>query len=147
MNPQEKIQTDLKEYMKARDEVKVSTLRFLLSAIHNAKIEKREELTDEDVIGVIQKQVKQRKESIESFEKGDRDDLVQKETKELEILQKYLPEQISDSELDILVDKAIKDTSSSSVVDIGKVMGKLSSELKGKADMSVVSSIVRKKLS
>lgn len=147
MNPQEKIQTDLKESMKARDEVKVSTLRFLLSAVHNAKIEKREELTDEDVIGVIQKQVKQRKESIESFEKGDRDDLVQKETKELEILEKYLPEQISDSELDILIDKAIKDTSSSSVADIGKVMGKLSSELKGKADMSVVSSVVRKKLS
>ncbi len=147
MNIQEKIQTDLKEGLKSKDELRVSTIRFLMSAIHNAKIEKGEELNDEDIVGVIQKQIKQRKESIEGFKKGNRDELVEKETREMKILQEYLPEQLSESDVEQLVDKAVKDTSSSSVTDMGKVMGKLSGELKGKADMSVVSSIVRTKLS
>src|SRR3990170_6512013 len=139
MSMLEKIQNDLKEAMKARGEVKVSTLRFLISAINNAKIEKGQELSDEDIAGVIQKQIKQRKESIEGFEKGGRADLVEKEKKELAILQEYLPEQISSAEIKDLVEKTIKETSASSPSDIGKVMGKLSSELKGKVDMSEVS--------
>lgn len=147
MNLQDKIQADLKEAMRAKDEIGVSTIRFLMSAIHNAKIEKGAEPSDEDVVGIIQKQIKQRKESIEGFKKANRDELVEKESKEMKILQKYLPEQLSESELENIVDKAIKDTSSSSVTDMGKVMGKLSSELKGKADMGVVSGMVRKKLS
>jgi len=132
--------------MKARDEVKVSTLRFLISAIHNAKIDKGQDLTDEDIVGVIQKQIKQRKESIEGFEQGGRADLVEKEKKELAILQEYLPEQLTDAEIKYLVEKTIKETSASTPSDMGKVMGKLSQELKGKADMSEVSSIVRQKL-
>ena len=147
MSIQEKIQVDLKESLKSKDELRVSTIRFLMSAIHNAKIEKGEELNDEDVVGVIQKQIKQRKESIEGFKKGNRDELVEKETREMKILQEYLPEQPSESDLEQLVDKAVKDTSSSSVTDMGKVMGKLSGDLKGKADMSAVSSLVKKKLS
>lgn len=142
----EKIQADLKESLKAKDGAKVSTIRFLMSAIHNAKIEKGQELSDEDVVDVVQKQIKQRKESITEFVKGNRADLVEKETKEMEILQEYLPEQLSESEIEELVDKVVKNTSASSLGDMGEVMGKVSGELRGKADMSQVSKIVRKKL-
>ena len=147
MNLKEKFAVDLKESMKAKDEVRVSTIRFLMSAIHNAEIEKSKELGDEDIVGVIQKQVKQRRESIEGFKKGNRLELAEKEKREMGILQEYLPEQISSTELEGMVDKAIKDTSSSSIKDIGKVMGALSSLLKGKADMGIVSGLVKKKLS
>ena len=147
MNLKEKFANDLKESLKAKDEVKVSTIRFLMSAIHNIEIEKGKDLVDEDIVSIIQKQVKQRKESIEGFEKGNRLDLVEKEKREMGILQEYLPEQISSSELELMVDKSIKETSSSSIVDMGKVMGALSNQIKGKADMGLVSSMVRKKLS
>lgn len=143
----EKVQEDIKESLKAKNEVKVSTLRLLLAAVQNAKIEKGQDLSDEDVLGIVQRQVKQRKESIEGFSQGGRADLVEKEKKELAILQEYLPEQLSESEIEELVNKAIKDTSSLNVNDMGKLMGHLSGELKGKADMSLVSQIVRKKLS
>lgn len=146
MNLKEKFTVDLKESLKAKDEIRVSTIRFLMSAIHNIEIEKGKELTDEDIVTIIQKQVKQRKESIEGFEKGNRLDLVGKEKQEMGILQEYLPEQISSSELEKIVDKAIKDTSSSSIVDMGKVMGALSNQLRGKADLGMVSKLVKEKL-
>jgi|SRR3989344_1782085 len=142
----ERLQSDLKEALRLRDETKVSTIRFLLAATHNLQIEQGK-LSEEDIISVIQKQIKQRKESIAAFKQGGRDELVQKETREMEILQEYLPEQVSDAEIEILVDKTIKDTSASSLNDMGKVMGILSAQLKGKADMSTVSGLVRKKLS
>ena len=132
--------------MRSKDEIKVSTIRFLMASIHNVKIEKGK-LSEEDVVSVIQKQIKQGKESIEGFKQGGRDELIKNETQEIEILQKYLPEQMSDSDVELLVDKAIRDTSSSEQRDIGKVMGVLSSKLKGKADMGVVSGLVKKKLS
>ena len=147
MNLKEKFTTDLKESMKSKDEVKVSTIRFLMSAIHNVEIEKGKDMVDEDIVTIIQKQVKQRRESIEGFEKGNRPELVEKEKREMEILQEYLPEQISSSDIELMVDKAINDTSSSEQKDIGKVMGKLSGDLKGKADMGLVSKLVREKLS
>ena len=147
MNFKEKFANDLKESLKAKDEVKVSTIRFLMSAIHNIEIEKGKDLVDEDIVSIIQKQVKQRKESIEGFEKGNRLELVEKEKREMGILQEYLPEQISSSELELMVDKSIKETSSSSIVDMGKVMGALSNQIKGKADMGVVSKVVKEKLS
>lgn len=147
MNLKEKFTTDLKESMKSKDEVKVSTIRFLMSAIHNVEIEKGKDMVDEDIVTIIQKQVKQRRESIEGFKKGNRLELVEKEKREMEILQKYLPEQISSSDIELMVYKAIKDTSSSKMTDMGKVMGKLSGELKGKADMGLVSKLVREKLS
>ncbi len=133
--------------MKNKEELRLSTLRFLLAALHNAKIEKRQELSDEDIVSAVQRQIKQRKESIEGFEKGGRVDLAEKEQKELSILQEYLPEQLSETEIEQLVDKTVKDLSASSITDMGKVMGKLSGELKGKADMGVVSSLVKKRLS
>lgn len=146
MELQEKLQSDLKEALRAKDEAKVSTIRFLMASIHNTKIEKGK-LSEEDIVSVIQKQIKQSKESVEGFKKGGREDLAKEGKREIEILQEYLPDQMSDSDIEKLVDKAIKDTSSSSLQDIGKVMGKVSVELKGKADMGMVSGLVKKKLS
>lgn len=146
MELQEKLQEDLKESLRAKEEAKVSTIRFLMATVHNIKIEKGK-LSEEDIVSAIQKQIKQSKESIEGYKKAEREELVKEGTREIEILQEYLPEQMSDSDIEKLVDKAIKDTSSSTVQDIGKVMGKVSGELKGKADMGVVSSVVKKKLS
>ena len=146
MSLQEKLQADLKDALRSKDEMKLSTLRFLMASIHNLKIEKGK-LDNEDIVTTIQKQIKQRKESIEGFQQGGRDELVKKEKTEMEILQTYLPEQLSSAEVENIVDSAIKETSASSPQDMGKVMGILSSKLKGKADMGVVSGVVSKKLS
>lgn len=149
MNLKEKLQADLVEAQKAKDGLKVSTLRMLAAAVKNFEIEKGGagfSASEEDLISVIQKQVKQREDSIESYKSGGRAELAEKETKELEILQNYLPEMISEEEIEKLVESAIKETGASSPADIGKVMGKLSN-LRGKADMGVVSTLVKKKLS
>ena len=145
----DKIKEDLKQAQKARDEIKISTLRLLLGAVKNFEIAKQGTsyaATDQETESVISKEVKQRKEAIEQFKAGGRSDLVEKETKELEILQKYLPEQLSEEEIQKLVDEKIKETGVTSSADIGKVMGVLSQELKGKADLSVVSSLVKRSL-
>ncbi|OGC49847.1 hypothetical protein A2716_00595 [candidate division WWE3 bacterium RIFCSPHIGHO2_01_FULL_40_23] len=144
-----KIQNDLVEAQKNRDELRVSTLRYLLSAVKNREIELRpleKVLTDDEVIGVISKQVKQRKESIVEFEKGRRKDLVDKEAGEMDILKTYLPEEVSGEELSKMVDEAIKATSASEVSDMGKVMGYLMPKLKGRVDGSALGSVVRGRL-
>lgn len=146
----QKLKEELKQSMLARDEIKTSTLRMLLSAINYYEIQKRGagyEATDEDVISVIQKEVKQRKDSIEQFRSGGRVDLAQKEQKELEILQKYLPQQLGEDEISEIVDEAIRQTGSTSPQDIGKVMGIIMPKIKGKADGAVVSKIVQERLS
>lgn len=146
----QKLKEELKQSMLARDEIKTSTLRMLLSAINYYEIQKRGagyEATDEDVISVIQKEVKQRKDSIEQFRSGGRVDLAQKEQKELEILQKYLPQQLDEDEISEIVDEAIRQTGSTSPQDIGKVMGIVMPKIKGKADGAVVSKIVQERLS
>ena len=141
----EKLQSDLKEAMVAKDELKISTIRFLLSDLNYLKIEKQRDLTDEDVTSALERQVKRHRESIESFEKGGRTEMAEKEKAELSILQSYLPEQISEEEIDRAVEEAIKTTGASSIADMGKVMGALSS-LRGKADFSLVSQKVKEKL-
>ena len=149
MNLKEKLQADLVEAQKAKEKLKVSTLRMLTAAIKNFEIEKGGagfSASEEEVTSVIQRQVKQRKDSIESYKSGGRVELAQKEEKELEILQDYLPEMMGDEEVEKLVVLAIKDTGASSISDIGMVMGKLTT-LKGKVDMGKVSSIVKQKLS
>lgn len=149
MNLKEKLQVDLVEAQKAKNPLKVSTLRMLAAAVKNFEIEKGGagfSASEEDLISVIQKQVKQREDSIESYKSGGRAELAEKETKELEILQNYLPEMISEEEIEKLVALAIKETGASSLADIGKVMGKLAN-LRGKADMGVVSTLVKKELS
>lgn len=142
----EKIQSDLKEALKAKDEVEISTLRFLLSSIHNREIELRVEkktLTDEEVIKVIQRQVKERKESIEAFKKGKREDLVKKEQKELQILSNYFPQQISEKEMKKMVEDVIKEIGATGPSDFGKVMGAVMLRARGRAEGEVVARIVK----
>lgn len=143
------LQNELKESMLARDELKTSVLRMLLSAINYYEINKGGagyEATDEDVLSVIQNQAKQRKDSIEQFEKGQRQDLADKEKKELELLQKYLPEQMSEDQVRTIVKETIEQTGATSMQDMGKVMGALMPKLKGKADGGLVSKIVKEEL-
>lgn len=145
----QQIQEDLKQSMLARDELKTSVLRMLKSAFGYYEIKKGGagyEATDEDVLSVINTQVKQRRDSIEQFTSANRKELADKEQQELEILQKYLPEQMSEAEVTKLVEEAIKLINASSMQDMGKVMGVLIPKVKGKADGSLVSKIVKQKL-
>ncbi|MBI2074321.1 MAG: GatB/YqeY domain-containing protein [Candidatus Levybacteria bacterium] len=142
-------QEELKKAMLARDGLKTSVLRMLLSAINYYEINKGGagyEATDEDVTSVIEKEVKQRRDSIEQFKAGGRQDLVNKETAELKLLDTYLPEQMSNEEIKKLVIEAIKVTCATSIQDMGKVMGALMPKVKGKADGSLVSKIVKEEL-
>ena len=142
----EEVNKQMAEAMKSGDEIRVSTLRMVISGCGNAKIAKGSELTDEEVIDVIAKGAKQRRESIESFEGAGRQDLADKEKKELEILQEFLPKPMTEAEITELVDKVILETDASSPGDIGKVMGRISPLIKGRADGGLVSSIVKSKL-
>lgn len=150
MNLRETIQNDTTEAMKAKDELKVSTLRMLSAAIKNYEIEKGGAgyvATDEDVVSMVQKQAKQRQDSIEAFKNADRGEMAEKEARELEILQGYLPAQMGEAEVKEIVAKKVDEVGATSIADIGKVMGALSAELKGKADMNLVSKLAREKLS
>jgi len=147
----EKIKNDLKEAMRARNESVVSTLRFLLSAIHNKEISlgpniAEKGLSEDEAIGVIRQQIKQRKESIEAFKAGKRDDLVQKEESELAILNTYLPQQMSLEELNKIMEETIKELGTTSPADFGKVMGAVMGRVKGRVDGETVAQIVKKKL-
>ena len=143
----ETIEQDLIEAMKSHTENVVSVLRMLKSAIHNAEIQKQKELADEDISGVIQSQIKQRNDSVDLYEKGNRQELAQKEKTEIEILKKYLPEQMDETQIREIVKKAISDTNAASIQDMGKVMGAIMPQVKGKADGSLVSKIVKEELS
>lgn len=153
----EKINDDLKAAMRDNDPLQLSVLRLLSAAIHNKEIEKRtrlskegkppEPLTEEEVLAVVMSEAKKRREAIDSFEKGGRQELAEKERKELEILQGYLPEQLSREAVAKAVEEAIGSTGASGPKDVGKVMGYLSPKLKGKADMTRVSKLVADKLS
>ena len=146
----QKLKEELKLSMLAKDVLKTSVLRMLISAITYYEIQKGGagyEATDEDVLAVIQKEAKKRRDSIEKFKKANRPELVEKETKELEMLQVYLPAQMSEEEIKNLVKEAITQTGAKTMQDMGKVMGTLMPKIKGKADGSLVSSIVKQELS
>lgn len=145
----QKLQEELKQSMLARDVLKTSVLRMLLSAINYYEIQKGGagyEATDEDVLAVVAKEAKQRKDSIEEFKKANRQELVEKESKELEMLQVYLPKQMEEEEIREIVKQTISEIGATSVADIGKVMGTLMPKLKGRADGGLVSKIVREQL-
>jgi len=143
----EKIDNDLKEGMRAKDTLKTDTLRMLKSALNYYKIEKRkEEVTDEDVLTILTRQIKQRKESIESFEKGGRQDLIDKEKKELSILDTYMPQQASAEEVRKVILETIQETEAAGKKDFGKVMKVVTAKLKGQADGKVISQIVGEEL-
>lgn len=146
----QKIQDDLKAAMLARDEHRLSAIRMLKSALQYYEIQKGGagyEATDEDVLDVIGKEIKKRKESIELYKKGGRDASAASEQKEVDILSSYLPEQMSEVQVRILVEEAVKQTGATTFADMGKVMGALMPKVKGKADGTLVSNLVREELS
>ena len=133
--------------MRAKDAARLSTIRLLLAAIKQREVDERIELDDAAVLGVIDKMIKQRRESIAQFEKGARKDLADAEKAEIQLLSGYLPAQMSDADLSQAVTAAIAESSASGVKDMGKVMALLKPRLAGKADMGKVSSLVKTKLS
>ena len=144
---EDKILADFKDAMKNRDTFKRSTLSFLRSQLKNMAIEKKKDkLDDSDVIITIKKQVKQRLDSIEKFESGGRQDLVEKEQNEVEILKTYLPEELSTGEIEGVIDEVIANTGASTVKDMGRVMKEIVSQVSGRADNKLVSELVRSKL-
>ena len=142
----DKIQSDLKNAQLSRDEIKVSTLRLLLSEIKNAEISKGGELVESDIISIAQKEVKKRKEAAIGFRLGQREQQALKEESEMKILEGYLPVQLSTEELTKLVEAAITEVGATSIVDIGKVIGVVMGRVQGQADGGSVSSIVKMKL-
>lgn len=144
----EQITNDLHLAMKEHDTLKLNTLRMLKGAIDLERINKKlDSVSDEDVIVIISKQIKTRKESIIEFEKGNRADLINETNLEIDILKKYLPEMLSEDEVNKVIDEVISSLNASSIKDMGNVIKECSSRLKGRADMSVVSSLVKGKLS
>ena len=145
----QQLQEELKQAMKNQQELSKSVLRMLLSAITYYEINKGGagyEATDEDVLVVIDKQVKQRKDSIEQFEKAGRQELADKEKEEMTLLEKYLPEQMSEEDVRSIVKETIATMGTVTVADMGKVMGQVMPKVKGKADGNVVGKIVREEL-
>jgi uncharacterized protein YqeY len=141
------ITNDMKLAMKAQDKPALKAIRMILGAITQKEIDDRIELNDSQVLTVIQKMVKQRKDSISQFSDAGRTDLVEVEESELVIINNYMPEQLSDDEVDTAVTKAIADSGSDSMKDMGKLMGILKVQLDGKADMGAVSQLIKAKLS
>lgn len=139
----ERILNDLKEAMKAQNKEALAVIRMVKGAMQMEELNLKRELTDDEVIGVIAKQIKTRKESIVEFEKGARNDLVEKTTKEIELLNTYMPEQLSIEEVKEKIEEAIKEVNPTSMRDMGKLMAYLNPILKGKTDMSEVSKIIK----
>lgn len=147
MNLQEKLLHDMKSALKSGDRETLETIRMLRSQLQNASIKKGKDLSDEDVVDVLSKEAKKRKESVEMYKKGEREDLVEKETHELEIISSYLPEALSPEELESIVEKAIEEANAESLRELGKVMGFVMPQVKGLADGKEVQEIVKNKLS
>jgi uncharacterized protein YqeY len=147
MDLRAQLMNDMKTAMKEKDAVKLETIRFLQSAVKNREIELRPNpISDEEVVSVVKKMIKQRKESIEQFQAAGRQDLVDKETNELKYLEVYLPAQMDKAQIEALVAKVITETGASGVKDMGKVMKEVLARSAGKADGKVVSEAVKAKL-
>jgi uncharacterized protein YqeY len=147
MTLKERITEDMKSAMRAGEKERLGTIRLVLAAIKQREVDERISLDDTQVLAVLEKMVKQRKEAITQFESGGRADLVAKEQSELGVLQAYLPAQMSDAELDALIAEAIASSGAASIKDMGKVMGIVKTKAQGKADMGVVSARIKQKLS
>jgi uncharacterized protein YqeY len=146
MSLKERIDADYKTAMKERDALRVSVLRLLRSAIHNAEIDRQRALTDDEILGVIQSEIRKRRESIEAFQQGGRADLAEREQAELAILETYLPQPFSRAELEALVRETIREVGALSVRDMGKVMAALMPKVRGRADGREVNELVRQLL-
>jgi hypothetical protein len=146
MTLQDRIETAMRDSMRARDERRTQTLRMAMSAAHNRQIELGRSLADEDYVEILSRQVKQRRESIEAFRAGGRDAMAANEEAEAAILAEFLPEPLSGDELEGLVRAAIAETGATSAADLGRVMGKVVPQTKGRADGKAVSDLVRRLL-
>jgi uncharacterized protein YqeY len=140
------ISEDMKSTMKAGDKDRLKVLRLMRAAIQQIEVDKRVELDDSAVLGVLDKMVKQRRDSITQFKNGGREDLADIELAEIAVLETYLPEQLGEAELDKIIDQAIKDSGAESIRDMGKVMGQVKAKAAGRADMGAVSAKVKERL-
>ena len=140
------IKNDLKQAMFAKQDLVRDTIRMFLSEVQRFEIDNKEDVDDTKALQIINKMIKQRNDSISQFKEGGRDDLADKEQKEVDILSKYKPQQLSEEEITSKVVEAIKESGANSMQDIGKVMGLLKSSLAGSADMGIVSKIVKEQL-
>jgi len=143
----EKFMNDIKEAMKSGDKETLSVLRMAKGSLDKERIDKKREVNDELLTEVVAKEIKTRNESIKEFEKGGRKDLVEKTQNEVEVLKKYLPEQLSEEEVDKIINEALNETKAESMKDMGKVMGIVTPKVKGRFDMSEVSAKIKAKLS
>ncbi len=146
MSLKAKIAEDMKLAMKARESQRLSAIRLLLAAVKQREVDERKDLSDVEIVAVIEKMIKQRRDSITQFRSANRKDLVDGETFELNLLSDYLPKQLTDAEIAEEVSAAIAQTGAKGVPDMGKVMGALKGKLAGRADMGKVSSLVKSKL-
>jgi len=141
-----KITDDMKSAMKAGEKDRLKAVRLILAAIKQIEVDTRSELDDTAVLSVLDKMVKQRRDSVEQFQKGGRDDLVNIELAEIAVIETYLPEQLSDEELDTLINEVISATGAESIRDMGRVMGQIKSKAAGRADMGAVGAKVKARL-
>jgi uncharacterized protein YqeY len=146
MTMKDRITEDMKSAMRARETARLSTIRLLLAAMKQREIDERITLSDADVLAIIDKMIKQRKDSIAQFEAGGRADLASAEKSEIDVLAAYLPQQLTDSEVGALIDAAIAKTGAAGVAGMGKVMAELKPQIAGRADMGKVSGMVKAKL-
>lgn len=143
MTLKEKLMADLKVAMKEKDKVKKSVVTMVRSAIKQYEIDNRSELDDEGILDIITKQVKQKRGAIEEFTKGGRDDLVEEAKAEIDILMCYLPKQLTEEEITVIVKEAVEEVGATSIKDMSKIMSVIMPKVKGKADGKVVNKIVR----
>jgi uncharacterized protein YqeY len=141
-----RIQDEVKDAMRGRDRERLNALRLITAAIKQKEVDDRVDLDDQAVIGVLEKMIKQRRDSIEQYQRAGRDDLAAREAYEIEVIQTYMPAALDDAEVETLIDAALKQTGASSMKDMGKVMGALKAKVQGRADMGAVGAKVKTRL-
>ncbi len=146
MSLKDRIQQAMKDAMRGGDKRRLGVVRLMLADIQRREVDDRVTLDDDQITAVIDKMAKQRRESLDQYEKAGRDDLAEQETYELGILQEFLPEPLGEAEIAAMIEQVISDTGASSIKDMGKVMGALKPQLQGRADMSAVSSQIKNRL-
>ncbi|MHB8173262.1 MAG: GatB/YqeY domain-containing protein [Nitrospirota bacterium] len=146
MTLKERLNADMKEALKAHDAARLSTIRMIISSYRNKEIDSRKDLDDEGILGVLSTAAKQRRESIEQYGKAGRQDLVDKESAELDVIQSYMPQQMGKEEIEALVNEAMAESGAKGPADMGKVMKVLMPKVKGRADGKLVNELVKKAL-
>ncbi len=142
-----RIQDDVKAAMRSKAKARLGALRLITAAIKQKEVDERIELDDAGILAVLEKMVKQRKDSIEQYQKANRDDLIEKEQFELDIIKEYLPEPMSEAELEAIINEAMSATGAANMKDMGKVMGQVKPKVQGRADMGQVSKLIKARLS